>query len=90
MPDPFASLAQPIPVTVTRTPDRALHTDASAEMVGRVALSAGIPLLELRASDSAGLEEMFLQLTADDVEYHSGRLPGDRATRVPVPEGAAR
>lgn len=51
-------------LTVTRTPDQALHTDASAEMVGRVALAAGIPLLELRDSDSAGLEEMFLQLTA--------------------------
>lgn len=51
-------------LTVTATPDHALHTDASAEMVGRVALGAGIALLELRASDSAGLEEMFLQLTA--------------------------
>ena len=34
---------------------------ASAE----VALAAGVALLELRAADGAGLEEMFLELTAD-------------------------
>ncbi|WP_420873097.1 AAA family ATPase [Nocardioides daphniae] len=49
---------------VTRTPDHALHTDASPDMVGRVALSAGVALTELRSADGAGLEEMFLELTA--------------------------
>ncbi|MBE7325058.1 ATP-binding cassette domain-containing protein [Nocardioides sp. Y6] len=63
-PDALTVALQAAGLSVTRTPDHALHTEASAEMVGRVALSAGIPLLELRASDSAGLEEMFLQLTA--------------------------
>jgi ABC-2 type transport system ATP-binding protein len=29
-----------------------------------VALHAGIPLTELRSADGAGLEEMFLELTA--------------------------
>jgi ABC-2 type transport system ATP-binding protein len=33
--------------------------------VGDVALAAGIALTELRGADSAGLEEMFLELTAD-------------------------
>jgi ABC-2 type transport system ATP-binding protein len=42
-----------------------LRTDAEPEQVGTVALAAGIPLLELRAGDGAGLEEMFLQLTSD-------------------------
>ena len=34
-------------------------------LVGRVALAAGVALTELRSADSAGLEEMFLELTAE-------------------------
>jgi ABC-2 type transport system ATP-binding protein len=34
--------------------------------VGRVAAAAGVVLAELRPAEGAGLEEMFLQLTADD------------------------
>ncbi|HEX7740352.1 MAG TPA: ATP-binding cassette domain-containing protein [Marmoricola sp.] len=41
-----------------------LRTDASPETVGDVALRAGVALTELRAADGAGLEEMFLELTA--------------------------
>jgi ABC-2 type transport system ATP-binding protein len=43
-----------------------IRTDAEAAEVGRVALAAGVPLTELRPADGAGLEEMFLELTADD------------------------
>ena len=43
----------------------ALRVDADAELVGQVAHSAGIALTELRPADGAGLEEMFLELTAD-------------------------
>jgi ABC-2 type transport system ATP-binding protein len=42
-----------------------LRTDASTDEVGAVALKAGIALRELRPADGAGLEEMFLALTAD-------------------------
>ena len=42
-----------------------LRTDASTDQVGEVALAAGIALRELRPADGAGLEEMFLALTAD-------------------------
>jgi ABC-2 type transport system ATP-binding protein len=42
-----------------------LRTDASTDQVGQVALAAGIALRELRPADGAGLEEMFLALTAD-------------------------
>jgi ABC-2 type transport system ATP-binding protein len=45
--------------------DGALRTDADPRLVGTVALEAGVALTELRAADSAGLEEMFLELTAD-------------------------
>jgi ABC-2 type transport system ATP-binding protein len=42
-----------------------VHVDATPEQVGEVALAAGLVLTELRAADGAGLEEMFLELTAD-------------------------
>jgi ABC-2 type transport system ATP-binding protein len=42
-----------------------LRTEASPDEVGTVALAAGIALRELRPADGAGLEEMFLALTAD-------------------------
>jgi ABC-2 type transport system ATP-binding protein len=51
--------------TVTITPDGAVHTDADPAHVGQVALAAGLALTELRSADSAGLEEMFLELTAE-------------------------
>jgi len=46
--------------------DGGFRADADAELVGKVAHAAGVPLLELRAAEGAGLEEMFLQLTSDD------------------------
>ena len=52
-------------VTATRTPDGALNTEADPALVGRIALHAGLALTELRSADGAGLEEMFLELTAD-------------------------
>jgi len=42
-----------------------LRVDADTGHVGRIALAAGVPLVELRAAEGAGLEEMFLELTAD-------------------------
>jgi ABC-2 type transport system ATP-binding protein len=42
-----------------------LRAEAEADHVGQVALAAGVPLTELRAADGAGLEEMFLELTAE-------------------------
>ncbi len=42
-----------------------LRVEADTDQVGKVALAAGVPLTELRAADGAGLEEMFLELTAD-------------------------
>jgi ABC-2 type transport system ATP-binding protein len=41
-----------------------LRVDIGADLVGKVALEAGVALLELRTADSAGLEELFLELTA--------------------------
>jgi ABC-2 type transport system ATP-binding protein len=50
-------------IVTTRSDDDALHTDADPALVGKVALEAGVALTELRAED-AGLEDMFLELTA--------------------------
>jgi ABC-2 type transport system ATP-binding protein len=49
----------------THHDDATLRVDADTAHVGRVALAAGVPLTELRAAEGAGLEEMFLELTAD-------------------------
>ena len=42
-----------------------LLAQADADEVGRTAFATGVPVLELRPADGTGLEEMFLQLTAD-------------------------
>jgi ABC-2 type transport system ATP-binding protein len=47
------------------SPDGGLRTAADPELVGKVALAAGIALVELGTADGAGLEEMFLELTSD-------------------------
>ncbi len=44
----------------------ALRVEADPASVGRVAQRADVTLVELRAAESAGLEEMFLELTAHD------------------------
>jgi ABC-2 type transport system ATP-binding protein len=44
--------------------DGSIHTTADLTRVGRVALEAGVTLTELRTADG-GLEELFLELTAD-------------------------
>jgi ABC-2 type transport system ATP-binding protein len=47
------------------SPDGTVRTTAEAARVGQVALAAGVALTELRSADGAGLEEMFLELTAE-------------------------
>lgn len=42
-----------------------LRTEVDPELVGKIALSAGVHLVELRPAEGAGLEEMFFELTSD-------------------------
>ena len=49
----------------TLASDGSVRTDADPARVGAVALTAGIALTELRPAEGAGLEDMFLSLTAD-------------------------
>jgi ABC-2 type transport system ATP-binding protein len=51
-------------IAATVSGDGSLRTDAAPALVGKVALEAGVALTELRAADGAGLEDMFLKLTA--------------------------
>ena len=48
----------------TASDDGTVTTDADPARVGEVALRAGVAVIELRPADS-GLEDVFLQLTAD-------------------------
>jgi ABC-2 type transport system ATP-binding protein len=52
-------------VATTPSGDGALRTDADPDLVGKIALAGGVALTELRNAEGAGLEEMFLELTAD-------------------------
>jgi ABC-2 type transport system ATP-binding protein len=52
-------------ISCSSSRDGALRTEADPELVGKIALEAGVALSELRTADGAGLEEMFLQLTSE-------------------------
>jgi ABC-2 type transport system ATP-binding protein len=52
-------------VTSSPVGEDGLLAQADAEQVGKIAFAAGLPVIELRPADGAGLEEMFLQLTSD-------------------------
>jgi ABC-2 type transport system ATP-binding protein len=53
-------------LAATLTADGSLHVEAEPEAVGELALRAGLALTELRSADGDGLEEIFLQLTAEN------------------------
>jgi ABC-2 type transport system ATP-binding protein len=52
-------------VTWSPVGDDGLLAQADTSQVGRIAFAAGVPVSELRPADGAGLEEMFLELTAE-------------------------
>ena len=52
-------------ITIVPLGGDGFRADADTDLVGKVAHAAGVPLHELRAADGAGLEEMFLELTAE-------------------------
>jgi ABC-2 type transport system ATP-binding protein len=53
--------------------DGGLRAEAEPAVVGQVAHDAGIALRELRAAEGAGLEEMFLELTASTSRDQTSR-----------------
>jgi ABC-2 type transport system ATP-binding protein len=69
--DALASLLQAPGVTVAPAPEGALAvTGVSTDQVGAAASAAGITVLEL-ATEHASLEEVFVRLTHDAVEYRA-------------------
>jgi ABC-2 type transport system ATP-binding protein len=63
--------------------DGGLRAECDPLDVGRVAAAAGIVLAELRPADGAGLEELFLELTADDAREGLS----DTTATTPTTEG---
>ncbi len=53
-------------------PEGGILTTATAEQVAQLALDERLLVTELRAAGGGGLEEMFLQLTADDAREPAG------------------
>jgi ABC-2 type transport system ATP-binding protein len=77
----LAQLLQGPQVSISTTEQGLLTvTGLTAEVIGDAAAGAGIPLHELTPV-GASLEEAYMELTQDDVEYHAGTT---------TPEGALR
>jgi ABC-2 type transport system ATP-binding protein len=66
-------------IEATPGAEGAILVAADLATVGRIAFTAGIPLTELRTADGAGLEEMFLALTAESQRDHLDGTEGAAA-----------
>ena len=64
--DALATALQRAGIAATPSGDGAFRCEVEPVEVGRAAAQAGVVLVELRPAEGAGLEEMFLELTADD------------------------
>ncbi len=64
-PEVLAAALKEADLTFTTMGENGLRVDATAAVVGEISLYAGVALTELGAADGAGLEEMFLELTAE-------------------------
>ncbi|MFD5894677.1 MULTISPECIES: ATP-binding cassette domain-containing protein [unclassified Streptomyces] len=74
--------------TVAEAGDGALEIDGStSEEIGELAARHGLVLHEL-SSQRASLEEAFMQMTAESVEYHAHSAPGT-GPAAPAPPAAA-
>jgi len=77
-PDALAARLRSPDVSVSRSDDGAIGVSGlSTDQIGRIAGAAGITLLEL-AAQQASLEEAFMDLTRDAVEYRAPMTPGAR------------
>ncbi len=64
-PDALGAALTESGITFTAMGENRLRVDATTEEVGQVSLDARILITELGAADGAGLEDMFLELTAE-------------------------
>lgn len=63
--------------------------DATTEQVGDAAAARGLTIHELYQQRSS-LEDVFMELTRDSVEYSTGPVPARSAEEIPAARGAAR
>ncbi|HVK29753.1 MAG TPA: ATP-binding cassette domain-containing protein [Nocardioides sp.] len=77
----LAGALQAAGIAARPTSGGAVLAEADLTRVGQAAFAAGIAVTELRAADGAGLEEMFLALTAESQR--------DTVDHTTTPEGAA-
>jgi ABC-2 type transport system ATP-binding protein len=70
-------------VAFTSTADALLVSSAPIEQIGDIAGAAGITLHEL-AGQRGSLEEAFMQLTGDSVEYSGGSTAAELHTMAPA------
>jgi ABC-2 type transport system ATP-binding protein len=64
--DALAAALQGAGIAASPSGDGGFRCEVEPVDVGRAAARAGVVLVELKPAEGAGLEEMFLQLTADD------------------------
>jgi ABC-2 type transport system ATP-binding protein len=65
-PQKLAAVLAEADIAAVPSGDGGLRAECDPIDIGRAAAAAGIVLAELRPAEGAGLEELFLQLTADD------------------------
>jgi ABC-2 type transport system ATP-binding protein len=65
-PEKLAAVLAESGIAALPSGDGGLRSEADPVDIGRAAAGAGVVLVELRPAEGAGLEELFLQLTADD------------------------
>jgi ABC-2 type transport system ATP-binding protein len=89
-PDRLADLLRGPDVTVSSAADGRLEfRGATAQVIGEAAASAGLVLHEL-TPHRGSLEDSYMSLTADAVEYHATGGPSAAQTTQPTPVPAAR
>jgi ABC-2 type transport system ATP-binding protein len=66
-PDALAEGLEGAGLSAAASPDGSLVVEAEPETVGRLAAELGIALIELRPADGGGLEQLFLNLTREEV-----------------------
>jgi ABC-2 type transport system ATP-binding protein len=69
-PDVLARAAAAAGGSVTREPDQLRVRGLSEKQVGDIAFSSGVPVYHLAAA-KVSLEQAFMELTADSVDYHA-------------------
>jgi ABC-2 type transport system ATP-binding protein len=65
-PEKLAAALSEAGIKASPSGDGGLRAECDPRDIGRVAATAGVVLVELRPAEGAGLEELFLELTADD------------------------